>query len=377
MSTVAAETSRTRRRDQFREAIRPAVNFLTGPGLWIAFAAFLAYSAIDPGTRKFFVTGVVVGSVYALGAIGLNLIYGVLKFGHFAHGDQMMLAAYLAFFFLSGNVLGGRTDVGASPLHLEDLPGATDTIWKFSFGYGLLLALVMTSLIMAGLLIAIDRFAYRRLRRRKSGIVIFSIASLGVALSIRSIVLMVWGPDPRSYVPGVDEALDLPFDVVLKADQIFIIVMAGVMVVATYSLLQFTKLGKAMRAFADNPDLALVSGINTDQVTAWTWTVSGVLISVAGVLLALQSQLNPALGFVVLLPLFASAILGGIGNPMGALLGAMVVGITQEVAVGIEFSIGGEQLLPLEAGYKFSVAVVILIVMLLLRPEGLLGRRSS
>ncbi|MEX0683843.1 MAG: branched-chain amino acid ABC transporter permease [Dehalococcoidia bacterium] len=350
---------------------------MTGPGIFLAFAALAIYSAVDHDTRKFFVTGVVVASVYALGAIGLNLIYGVLKFGHFAQGDSMMLAAYLAFFVVSGSILGERRDTQVLPVHLDDLPGSTDPIWELTFGYSLLLGIIGAGLLMSGILVLLDRLIYRRLRERRGNIVIFSIASLGLALAIRSSMLIFWGPNPRSYVEGIHPALHLPFDIVLKGDQIFIIVTAVVMAAAVYSLLMFSKLGKAMRAVADNPELALISGINTDQIFVWTWVIAGWLIAVAGVLLALQAQLNPNLGFIIVLPLFASAILGGIGSPLGAIGGALIVGITQEVSVGLEVSVFGEHLLPLAAGYKFSVAVVLLILILLVRPQGLFGREPA
>jgi branched-chain amino acid transport system permease protein/neutral amino acid transport system permease protein len=123
-----------------------------------------------------------------------------------------------------------------------------------------------------------------------------------------------------------------------------------------------------MRAIADNPDLARVSGIDTERITNWTWVISGGLVAAAGVLLALQAQLSPELGFILLLPLFAATILGGIGSPQGAFAGGMIVGISQEVAVTIGF---------ISPGYKFSVAFVLLVIMLLLRPKGLFGEAES
>jgi branched-chain amino acid transport system permease protein/neutral amino acid transport system permease protein len=122
---------------------------------------------------------------------------------------------------------------------------------------------------------------------------------------------------------------------------------------------------------SDNPDLARVSGINTDRLITQTWMVAGALVAVAGVLLSLQVQLDPELGFVLLLPLFASAILGGIGNPVGALVGGLIVGITQEVAVTLDLPLLGD----VSAGYKFSIAFIILILILLIRPNGLFGAR--
>ena len=175
-------------------------------------------------------------------------------------------------------------------------------------------------------------------------------------------MLMIWGPDPRFYIRGIHLAQRYPFDIVLKTDQIFIFAVALGMAVLVYLLLFRTKLGKAMRALADNPDLALVSGINTDQVIAWTWAIGGGLMAIAGALLALQANLKPELGFGLILPISAAAILGGIGKPQGAFVGAMVVAVPQEVSV--EF---------FSAGYKPGVAFVILILVLLLRPRGLFG----
>lgn len=343
---------------------RLLASMASGAGLWAAIAGFVVWAAASE--RDALVIGVVSGSIFALGATGLTLIYGILKFGHFAHGDSMMLSAYVAFFLLTGVVVGERPAVERHvlPVNISDLPGATDALWRFSFGYGLLLAMALSAVVAMGVLVLTDRLVYRPLRRRKSGIVIFSIASLGVAIALRSLVLLLWGPTPRFYVPGIRERVHLFWDVNVLADQIFIFGAAVSVAAATYWLLFRTRSGKAMRAMADNPDLARISGIDTEWITVLTWAMAGALVAVAGVLLALQAQLDPELGFILLLPLFASAILGGIGSPQGALVGGMVVGITQEVAVTFD---------PISPGYKFSVAFVILILILLVKPRGLFG----
>jgi branched-chain amino acid transport system permease protein/neutral amino acid transport system permease protein len=339
--------------------------FLTGPGLPLLFLGLGLWALI--GRTDAFVIGVVTGSVLALGAIGLTLIYGILKFAHFAHGDAMMLAAYIAFFALTGVMVGERTDTKVLPWTLSDLPGATKPILNFSFGYGLLIAMAVAAAIMVVVFIVLDRLIYRPLRRRGSGIVIFAIASLGVAIAMRSLILIFWSSFGRFYVPGIRPTTDLPFGIRILTDQVFIFCAALVLSALTHVILFRTRLGKAMRAMADNPELALVSGINTDRIIIWTWVIGGGLVGIAGVMLALQAQLKPELGFVLLLPLFASTILGGIGSPQGAFVGAMVVGITEEVAVTLGF---------ISPGYKFSVAFVILILMLLLRPRGLFGAKS-
>ncbi len=372
MATIEAAYNRLR--DQFRDYQRLAGDFLTGAGLWVLVLGFTIWSFVD--RRDAFVTGIVTGSVFALGAIGLTLIYGVLKFGHFAHGDSMMLAAFVAFFLLSGTMVGSRAgeDTEVLPLHFSDLPNATDRIWDFSFGYGLLLAMLLAAAVMAGVFIALDRLVYRPLRQRKSGIVIYSIASLGLALVMRSLIFIIWGSDNRFYVKGLRSSVELPLNILVLNDQIFIFCAALALMGLVYLLLFRTKLGKAMRAMADNPDLARVSGINTEQIVMWTWAIAGALVAVAGVMLALQAQLDPNLGFVILLPLFAATILGGIGSPQGALIGGFLIGLIQEVAVAFEFSI--TPYFHFDSGYKFSVAFVVLILILLIRPRGLLGAKT-
>ena len=374
MSVLAGRITDTLTRVRDRLAGRG--DTVTGIGLWLLIAALLIWFAL--AETQLFVIGVIVGSVLALGAIGLTLIYGILRFANFAHVDTMMLGAYIAFFALTGQLARNAREDTEIPWSLGSLPGSLDQIGGLSFGYGLIVSTIVAAAVIGLIVIGLDRLIYRPLRRRRSGIVIFAVVSLGLAIAIRSVMLIVWGPSPRVYVTGIHRAeqFDLGFTTIaLKADQIFIFAVAVSLAVLVYLLLFRTKLGKAMRAMADNPDLAEVSGINTEQIITWTWLIGGSLVAIAGVLLALQAQLNPNLGFFLLLPLFASTILGGIGNPLGALAGGLIVGITQEVSVGIDLSVGGWEILPLAPGYKFSVAVVILIFILLSRPRGLFGAK--
>ena len=353
--------------DRLRGFQRTAGNIGGGSGLWAAIIIFFLWAFLEE--RNALTAGVTVGAIYALGALGVTLIFGVLRFAHFAHGDSMMLAAYVAFFLLTGTVTGERNvDETALPFSLADLPGASEQIWNFSFGYGLLLGMMGAAVVTAGLFILLDRVVYRRLRLSRGGVVTFAIASLGLALVLRSLMLIFWGSSPRFYSSGLRETVDIVFDIRLLYDQIFILGMTAAMLIGSYYLLFRTRLGKAMRAMADNPDLARVSGINTDRIVFWTWTVAGVLVAVAGVMLALQAQMKPELGFIVLLPLFAATILGGIGSPHGAVLGGLIVGSVQEVSVTFEF---------LSPGYKFSTSLVILIAILLVRPTGLFGQRTQ
>jgi branched-chain amino acid transport system permease protein len=378
MATQAATQATLR--DRWRDYERAARGFAGTAALWVLIGGLFLWAAVDE--RQLFVIGIIVGSILALGALGLTLIYGVLKFGNFAHGDTMMLGAYLAFFFLTGLVKETRRDTNIG-ISVSDLPGAGDRIGDLSFGYGFLLALVLAAVVVAAFSVALDRLVYRPLRRRKSGIVIFAAASIGIAFCIRSVLLMVWGPEPRTYVSGIVPKHDYPLDISLKTNEVFTFLVALGLTALVYFLLFRTKLGKAMRAYADNPDLSLVSGINTDRIVTWTWVIGGALMAIAGVLLGLQANLKPELGFQLLLSLFAAAILGGLGKPQGALIGALVVGVSQETAVafGPVLSDILEVLtlglwspdVHISAGYKPGVAFIILILILLVRPRGLFG----
>ena len=337
-----------------------------GEGLpWLLIGGFAVWAAVARTDQ--FVVGIIVGALYGLAAVGLTLIYGIARVSHFAHGDAMMLSAYLAFFALSGAVLGSRSADVTFPFHTSQLPGATEPIWRFSFGYGLIVALAIGAAIAVPILLAIDRIVYQPLHRRRAGGALIAVASLGVAIAMRGAMLLVWGPDGRRYSSGIRETVDIPGLPRIVADQFFILLAAGILTTIAYFVLYRTKLGTAMRATADNPDLARASGIDVAATRRWTWIIGGGVTACAGCLLALQSQLSPELGFILLLPIFAAAILGGIGSPVGAVLGGLIVGVVGEVTVGLGV---------ISPGYKTAVVFVILIAVILLRPQGLLGGRA-
>ncbi len=295
------------------------------------------------------VNGIVLGAIIALGAIGLTLIYGILSFANVAHGDYMTLGAYLALFMV-GSVLPalGIESQGLGP---------------FTFGYPLLIALPVAVAVVAGGAIVLDLAIYRRLRDRGVHTVVLAMASLGVAIALRGLVQIIWSGETQHYPREFRQVLHLPMDVRVPPDGIFIAIVAIILVVGVYLVLTRTKMGKAMRATADNPELALVSGINTQHVIRWTWGLGAVLAATAGILLAVfQAQLLPIMGWKFLIPLFAAVILGGIGNPYGALVGAFVVGVTSEVSTQW-----------INPSYKPAVAFTIMIVLLLVRPRGLFG----
>jgi len=292
--------------------------------------------------------GIVLGSILTLGAVGLTLIYGIVRFANFAHGDLMTLGAYVTMLFTA---------------QIFPALGITDNNFgSLSFGWIFLLSFIPAILITGGVAVVFDRLVYKRLRDKRVGRVMLAISSLAAAFVIRSLIEILWGTDFHFYTQGLRPMMDLPLGVKLRPDQIFIIATALVLVFVLYIFLQRTKMGKALRAMADNPDLARVSGIPTERMTSLTWMIGGGMTATSGILLGLDSQLRPEMGWVLLLPLFAAVILGGIGNPFGALVGAMTLGITQQVST-----------LWISPAYKPAVAFFLLILILLIRPEGIFG----
>jgi branched-chain amino acid transport system permease protein len=292
--------------------------------------------------------GLMLGGIIAVGSIGLTLVYGVVKFPNFSHGALVTLGAY-------GTLMVMAYLPQGMPLR------------PFSFGWEFIVGLLIAMPLVGLVAIIIDRLLYRRLRLRGAHLVLFAMASLAMEFFLRSWIYLIWGPDFRFYYTGrANPALDLPLGIRVRADQLFILVLAFVLVAIVYLLLEKTKMGKAMRATADNPELAQVRGINTERVIAWTWMLGGGLAAAGGAMYGLSSQLRPEMGFFLLLPMFAAVIMGGIGNPYGALLGALIIGVTTQVSAAF-----------LNPAYGPAVAFVLLVITLLVRPQGLLGRAGG
>ncbi len=298
------------------------------------------------------VYGVVLGSVIALGAIGITLVYGIVRLANFAHGEFMTAGAYLALLVVT--------------VVLPWLGVPDGTFGPLSFGVRMLVAFPLCMGVVAGMAVLIDRLLYRKLRLKNSGPVILAMASLGISFIIRMLILIIWGADYRFYRPGVlRPAMDLPLGIKIRPDQVFIIATVLVLVVLLHLFLQKTRMGKAMRATADNTELALISGIDTEAIVMWTWGIGGGLAAAAGILYGIDVQLHPGMGWNFLIPLFAAAILGGIGNMYGALVGGLVIGIAEQVSTAW-----------LTPTYKLAVAFMIMILILFVRPQGIFGERS-
>jgi len=238
-----------------------------------------------------------------------------------------------------------------------------------SFGWPLLAALAVAACATAALALLLDSLLFRRLRRRGSAITLI-MASFGAALVLRNLLQFIYGAVPEYYSREIQVALRLvPRDIFgglrITPDQLFVLGLTGVSVVALHLFLTRATLGKAMRATSLNPQLARVTGIDVDGVIRATWIIGGILAAVAGVFSGLTVQLRPQLGLDLLLPLFAAAILGGIGSVYGAVAGGFIVGLAESLSVPL---IGAE--------YRAATAFMVLIAILLLRPTGLFGERS-
>lgn len=298
--------------------------------------------------------GFVIGSVIALGAIGVTLVYSILRFANFAHGELLTWGAYLAWTALLG---------------FAAVWGPMEPLGPFSFGWTLLASLGVAAIATAALALLVDLLLFRQLRRHGSAITLI-MASFGAALVLRNLLQFIFGAVPEYYSREIQVAIRLvPRDVLgglrITPDQLFVLGLTAVSVVGLHLFLTRTTLGKAMRATSINPQLARVTGIDVDRVIRATWIIGAILAAVAGVFSGLTIQLRPQLGLDLLLPLFAAAILGGIGSVYGAVAGGLIVGLAESLSVPL---VGAE--------YRAATAFVILIAILLIRPTGLFGERT-
>jgi neutral amino acid transport system permease protein len=272
--------------------------------------------------------GIATGSILALAAIGLTLTYGILRLSNFAHGDFMTLGAYLTWL----------VNINGVNIWLAMLLGAAGTI----------IAMLISEYLL-----------WKPMRDRRATSTTLIIISIGLALFLRSAILLIWGGSNQSYDLPLVQALKVG-DLRIAYYRLVVIALAILAIIAVHFLLQNSKIGKAMRAVADNVDLARVSGINVDRVVIWTWVITGLLTAFAGGMFGLITAVKPNMGWFLILPMFASVILGGIGNPYGAIVGAFIIGLAQELSIPL---LGSE--------YKLGVALLMMVIILLVRPQGL------
>jgi branched-chain amino acid transport system permease protein len=314
------------------------------------------------------------GAQLALGALGVTLIYGILRFSNFAHGDTMAFGAMVTILVTWALQAAGIT--------LGPLPTA-------------LLALPIGIAATALLLIGTDKVVYKFYRQQKAKPVIYVIASLGVMFIMNGLVRFIIGVDDQRFADGerfiisartFREMTGLDEGLAIRTSQGITVVVALICVVALFWFLGKTRTGKSMRAFSDNEDLALLSGINPEKVVLVTWIIVAALATTAGVLYGLDKSFKPFTYFQLLLPIFASAIVGGLGNPLGAIAGGFLIAFS-EITVTYAFRRVVNHLLPeewepegllqlLSTDYKFAVSFAILLIVLLFKPTGLFRGKS-
>ncbi len=319
------------------------------------------------------VPGLAYASQLALGALGITLVFGILRFANLAHGDLMAFGTMVA-------VL---------------------VTWQFqAWGLGLgplptgLLALPVAILAASAAALAADRLVFRYYRRVRSAPIVLVMASVGVMFILNGIVRFIIGPNDQSFSDGARfiikarefrQLTGLEEGLAIKTTQCLTVAVAVMVVAALFWFLQRTRTGKSMRAYSDNEDLALLSGINPDRVVAITWVIAASLAAIAGTLYGLDKSFKPFTYFQLLLPMFAAAIVGGIGQPLGAIAGGFIVAFS-ELTVTYAYKKFLHYMLPeawepaglaqlLSTDYKFAVSFVILVLVLLFRPTGLFRGR--
>jgi len=290
-------------------------------------------------------------SELALIAVGLTMVYSVLRFPNFAHVEYATVGAYIAY------------------------------LLSVTTGLNFAIAAVIAVLATAAFGLGTDRLVFSHLRQRSD--IILMIASFALGIAIRQFVLLFWGPSPQFFSVGWGGALHVGGAHITPV-QIGIIAAAVLCMVSFHLLLNRTKLGVAMRASADNTPLSEACGIPTDWIIKVIWLLGSGFAGLGGILLALDTQLQPNMGVSMIIPVFGAAIVGGIGDPYGAMLGALLFGFAENIGLNINWSplmhslglqAGGYVFIP--AGYKEAIPFMLLILILLLRPQGIMGRKSS
>jgi len=274
--------------------------------------------------------GIITGVIMTLPALAVTLLFGVLKFPNFAVGAMMTIAAYMAFAL------------------------------NAQLGWPLAIAAGVAALAMGFACIAIDQVTFRPLRER--GAITLMVASLGLGFILENIARFAYGNTARSF----ELELARPFrflDLRMNREQMITIVVATAAMLLMWLLLTRLPIGRAMRAVADNPALALVRGIESPRVIRWTWFITGILLGVGGVLIGMDRALEPPMGSNYVISVFGAAILGGLGSPLGAFAGALIIGVVSELST-----------LVIAPNYRIGVPLVAIAIVLIFRPQGLFGQ---
>jgi len=290
------------------------------------------------------INGLTIGSIYALIALGYTMVYGILRLINFAHGDIYMVGAYAGFML-------------ATSLGFAENPSA----------FGFVVTLIGSMVIAAAIGMAIERFAYRPVRKYSKMTTL--ITAIGMSLLIEYLFVFIFSGTPRSFPTLLpNDNITLFGNATISTSQILIFVVSMLLMVLLQWIIYKTKIGKAMRAVSFNINSAKLMGINTDFVIAFTFALGSALAAAGGVLTAQYNpKIEPLMGIMTGLKAFVAAVLGGIGNIPGAVLGGLLIGAAETLVVGYGSHIG------IPSTYRDAVAFAILILVLLLRPAGLLG----
>ncbi len=285
---------------------------------------------------QFIVNAIIAGSVYALIAIGFTVIYKTVRFFHFAHGVVYTAGAYFAYTLIISLYL------------------------NFAISFFL-------SIVLAGVLgVAIDRFVYYPLRQQNASNLIFLLASFGVFIFLQNLIQLIYGAQILTIRTGPIKEGHHFLGAVITDIQISILVVAIILMIFLWLFMQKTKLGKAMRAVADDPVAANVVGINPERIIRTSFAIGSALAGAAGILISFETNIEPTMGFSALLKGIIASIIGGIGSIPGAVLGGFFLGLAENLGIW-----------KISAGWKDCIAFVILIVFLLIRPWGFLGTKTE
>lgn len=298
---------------------------------------------------QFIVDGLLTGSMIGLGAIGVTLTYSILRFSNFAHGDLMAWGTYAT--------LAVVTAIGA-------MVGKVAPIGPLSFGWPLIIALVASMAFTGLLAVTLDKILFSRIRSKGQSIIVV-MASFGASMALRSLLEFLFTSKPAYFSRGIQIAMPVGLGIRITPDQIVLLLLTVVLVVGVHLIMTRTHSGRSMQAVSQNPALARVVGIDVAKVVRITWLLGGALACVAGVMIGVLVQVRPLMGFDMLLPIFAAAILGGIGSVPGAVLGGLIIGLAEAGAVQL---IGAE--------WRAAVSFILLMAVLFIRPIGLFGVRE-
>jgi neutral amino acid transport system permease protein len=279
--------------------------------------------------------GLSLGAIYALGAVGLTLVYGILKLVNFAHGDFLTYGAYMAF------------------------------LVNVTWGAPLIVAVFWAMLMTALLGILFERLLWGPMRAKRAGLLQLLLMSIGLAFLLRAIVQWFWGTEIRTLDVDATSSVEI-LGLRIGETELIVVVVGLAVLIGVGLMLRLTLLGKRMRALSDDLELAETAGIDTRRVVLWTWVFAGALAGLAGVMAASITALSPEMGFELLLPIFAAVILGGIGDAFGALAAGMVIGVMTEWST-----------LVIDARWKIAVGFLVLLLVLIIRPQGVFGRAKA